>query len=156
MRRNRRMDDQRIGTDRDIDGRREILADVIGRGFVDRDSKRKATRRVEERIAVWRRANYGLAADNAGRARPILHNERLIPALAEFLRQHSGHHVDAATRGDRNDDVDWPIGIIGLHRCRVQDWEKEAQKEGEDTHRPQLALSAMDLIRSTSTMQVKS
>src|SRR5262245_65851258 len=96
----------------------------------DRDSKRKAARRVEERIAVRRRANYGLAADNAGRAGPILHNELLIPALAEFLRQHSGHYVDAAARGNRNDDVDWPIGIIGLHRRHAQDWGKEAQKEG--------------------------
>jgi hypothetical protein len=120
------MHDQRIGTDRDIDDGREILADVIGSDLVDRDGERKTAGRVEERMTVRRRANYRLAADNAGRARPIVHNELLIPPLAEFPRQHSCHHVDAPASGDRNDDAHRPIGIIGLHRRRVTDCDKEA------------------------------
>src|SRR5262249_51198856 len=155
MHRNRRMHDQRVGTDRDIDDRREILADVIGSGLVGRDGERKAAGRVEQRVPVWWSADDRLAADHAGRARPILHNELLIPPLAEFLRQHSRHHIDAAAGGDRNDDAHGPIGVIGPRRPRARDCDKHTQSEDEETHRHYDRPPSAIPSDQTSSTQVK-
>ena len=47
VRRHRRMDDKGVRADRNIDDRREILRDVIGRGLVHRNGERKTARRIE-------------------------------------------------------------------------------------------------------------
>ena len=69
LRRHRGMHDQRIGADRDVDDRREILRDVVGRRLVHRDRQRQAARRVEQGVAVGRRGDHRLRADHAGGAR---------------------------------------------------------------------------------------
>ena len=113
LRRHRWVHHQRIGADRDVDDRREILGEIVGRRLADGDGERQARRRVEQRRAVGGRSDHRLAADDAGGARPVLDHELLMQALAEILREQPRHHVDAAAGGNRNHDLYRLVRVFG-------------------------------------------
>jgi len=49
---------------------------------------------------------HGLGADHAACADPIVHDDRLAPALIQFLGDRARDDVGSAARGKGNDDAD--------------------------------------------------
>ena len=154
--RHRRVRHQRIGADRDVDDRGEILRDVVGRHLVDRDRERQAARRVEQGRAVGRRGDHRLGADDAGRARAVLHDELLAEPLGELLRQQPRHHVDAAARRHRHDDAHRLVGVGGVGGEGAEEKEGEGGDEGRRVGKGALhGLSAWTKFHARRARAVK-
>ncbi|MNS99260.1 hypothetical protein D3C72_1336580 [compost metagenome] len=87
----------------------QLLEGVVGRV--------QAKRAQQQRIAVSRRIDHGLAADMPAGTRAVLDHHRLVVQLAELVGQHAALQVRAAARAERHDDADRAIRIMFLRRC---------------------------------------
>ena len=78
----------------------------------ERDVDRQHLAAEMERVPIRRRLRGGLRADIAAGAGPVLHEHRLAPHVAQFLRDDATERVDGAAGGKRNDDADGAVGVV--------------------------------------------
>ena len=105
--------DQRVGNvehDRDRD---EVVEWIIGQVLVEAGIEYDVAQAADEqRIAVGRRVDGGLGADDGAGAGAVFHHHALPQPLAELVGQQPADDVVAAGRPDRHDDLDRTVGIV--------------------------------------------
>ena len=76
----------------------------------------RGRRRIEQRVTVGRLPDYIFAGDGSGRADAVVNHDRLVPALADGLRQQSHDDVARSARRKRYDDLH---RACRKRRCRL-------------------------------------
>jgi hypothetical protein len=74
-----------------------------------------------KRVAVGRRQEQRLRADDAGAAGTVVHHHRLAQDLAHALAYQAGRDIGGAACGGRHDQPDrplWPGGLRGTGHAK--------------------------------------
>ena len=99
----RGMDHHHVGLARGLRDRRQVPEQVVRQLGVEPHVDRMARGDHGDRVAVRGRLGRDVHADSAVGAGPIVGDDRLPPALAQFLRYRARRNVGAATRRERDD-----------------------------------------------------
>ena len=108
---------RRVGQDDEgpgcrVDDRREVLDRIVGIFRIEQ--RRNGNRRVgceQQRVAVWHRLGNKIGANSARGSGFVLDNNRLLPQVGEFLRQHTAVDIGCATGRESDNDFDWFVRI---------------------------------------------
>ena len=97
--------------------RREV-AHPIGKPLKGHDIHRKSANRTnKKRVAVRRRARRLLRRNYRARARPVVDDDRLFEAFAEFLSEDLADDIEGASRSGGHENVNWSRRIrLGASR----------------------------------------
>jgi hypothetical protein len=101
-------DDQRRGAD-GTHGH-QVLEVVVGQLPARRGRGAHRGGREQQGVAVGRRLGHRVHPERQARAGLVLDHERLAQPGAELVAHHAGHHVGAAARRGRIDDLHRPRG----------------------------------------------
>ena len=102
-------DERRDAGERD---RHQVLARIEGQlALVERDVGRVAGDHRRHGVAIGRRLCGQIGAEDAVRARAVIHHDRLAKRSGHFLRDHSRHHIGDATARVRHDPADRLVRI---------------------------------------------
>ena len=82
--------------------RREVLQRIVGRLRLQAGDQREVRRREQDRVAVRRGHLHRLGADQAGRARLVVDDDRLAEQLAELVGDHAADEVGGAAGRERH------------------------------------------------------
>ena len=102
----RRMNDQRKNSRRDLRDRREALFRIVGDRAIKARIHHKRIDGHQKRLAIRSRARRGLRADVATRTRLVLDDDRLIPALPQFLTEDAREQIGPCAWRERNVEPD--------------------------------------------------
>ena len=69
---------------------------------------------LDQGVAVGRQFQGPLNANGATSATNVLHHKGLLEALAEFVGQHSGHHITGSAGQKGHNHLDRLAGVIRL------------------------------------------
>ena len=98
--------------------RDQVLDRIVWQVLVDEGvDHRRRDRLEDQRVAVGPRAGDRVGGDGAAGAALVLHHHLLAELVAELLGGEPRHHVDAASRRQRNDELDRPVGPGFLRRA---------------------------------------
>ena len=96
----------------------------------------------QERVAVLRRLRYERSADRAPSSATVLDDHRLPQHFAQTRGNDARHHIDAAARRERHDDLDYLARIrLGQRPSR--------QKSHQDNDTDELGKRTEGLARSS-------
>ena len=96
-----------------LSDRREFLRGIVGHRLEqERIARDRRVARKQQRVAVWRRAGDGFAADHRRGATLVFDDDRLTPVFCKTVRNCARHAVDAATRRIGHDNLDGAGGKI--------------------------------------------
>jgi len=118
--RNRRMYRHDVWVANDASDGRDVADEIEIELVVERRVDRVGRSDQEERVSVGGRAHYGLGADVAAAARPVLDDEWLAEPLREPLTDQARDDVTWATRSKGDDDPHRPRRI-GLRPSEARD-----------------------------------
>ena len=131
--------------------RDEVLDRIVWQVLVDEGVDHGRGHRLEDqRVAVGPRPGDRVGGDGAAGAALVLHHHLLAELVAEMLGGQARHHVDAAPRGQRNDELDRPVrpGFLRRERpARRGDQRERAETTRQETARQQRARSVIRLHR---------
>ena len=75
-------------------------------------------------VAVWCRLGHKAGGYVATGARFVVNDHGLTQSLGHWGHNHAGHSIKNASRGNRHDQVDWPVGetclTLGSARYKLQ------------------------------------
>jgi hypothetical protein len=114
--------------------RREVAQRVVAHVRVEHRIDDQRVDGHQERQAVGGSACDRAGAEVAGRARPVVDDDRLVPERAEVRRQAARERVHPRPRREWNDDMDGPPRPRRLCRCR--DRGERRERDGEDQVAP--------------------
>ena len=123
--------------------RDQVLDRIVWQVLIDEGVDRGRRDRLEDqRVAVGPRAGDRVGGDGAAGAALVLHHHLLAELVAELLGGEPRHHVDAASRRQRNDELDRPVGPGFLRRKRAarrDDQRKRPETARKETVRQHMA-----------------
>ncbi len=114
------MNDERQSTRCDLGDRNEILLRIVGYRRIKARIHHERIDGHQQVLAVRRSARCGLRADVAAGAGLVLNDDRVIPALSQFLAEDAREQVRPRARRERDVEPDWllrlPVSQRGHHR----------------------------------------
>ena len=106
-----RIDHDNVVRSRDQRNRREIGMGIVRQLGFKAWIHRIGERSHQKRVAVRFTGRHRLGTDDGARSRFVFDDDRRTQILAHLLRQRARHHIRAAARRKRNDDLDDALGI---------------------------------------------
>ncbi len=125
------VEDEHLVRKRKVGDRLEILDRIVAQVLVERRVDRDAAAREQaDRVAVRQCRLASIGGDDGVGTGAAFHDEAVAVALLERLAERAHHHVDSATRSERDDDVNRRRGISGLGEPRACGKSHTARNQG--------------------------
>jgi hypothetical protein len=101
------MNDERQSAGCDLGDRHEILLGIVRDRRIEARIHHERIDRHQQVLAIGRRPRCGLRADVAAGAGLVLDDDRMIPALPQFLAEDAREQVRSRARREGDVEPDW-------------------------------------------------
>src|SRR5262249_34783780 len=122
--------------------------------LVDRWIRRVRGRLHHQRVAVGLRGEHRLRADDAARARAVLHQHRLPEGVAQVLGDDAAGDVGARARRERDDDADRAGRVLLRERGAGDEQDGRYEEPCSGLHRPSPGRSLYSTMISSTTARM--